>query len=466
MLFPDFVVAEEKVVHSPEYFKQWEASHDKLNIRNSSEMFTDTSNSFLAVPGDYPDIRNFEVAQTPPTVDFGIIQGYEPTYLPSYYYEDHKRGGLWEGYGDVTRGPDDRYYFSIGDHRSYGGNAYIFRYDPKDRTCVPVVDLKTFMGWKPDEFVDGKVHGDIDIGPGGDTWFLTYFGPGPTKQEWDTAYRGSWLFHFNIYSNELECLGIPLEGSSWPYYNYDYERNLLFGVSHEDGIVISYDTNARRMLYGGAAKHGIAWYSRCTMLDKETGVFYSSSPDPENPGVGRIVSYKRRNNEFTWLNSTLPANPAMNGKLPGFRSHTSDKDDDGAFWCFTSQGMFFRFYPAEDRTELIGPNWGKNGYYTVNMSFSPGKRYIYYVPSQTGSYKLGTPVVQYDTEKNRMKVIAFLRDFYAEKFNYHTGGPWGIEISTDGESLIFYTAGSFGEESTYRRPAMFQLHIPASERVE
>ena len=88
------------------------------------------------------------------------------------------------------------------------------------------------------------------------------------------------------------------------------------------------------------------------------------------------------------------------------------------------------------------------------------------MPSQTGSYKLGTPVVQYDTEKNRMKVIAFLRDFYDEKYNYHTGGPWGIEISTDGESLIFYTAGSFGEEPAYRRPAMFQLHIPASERVE
>ena len=84
--------------------------------------------------------------RSPPTVDFGIIQGYEPTYLPSYYYEDHKRGGLWEGYGDVTRGPDDRYYFSIGDHRSYGGNAYIFRYDPKDKSCVPVVDLKNIHG--------------------------------------------------------------------------------------------------------------------------------------------------------------------------------------------------------------------------------------------------------------------------------------------------------------------------------
>ena len=104
-------------------------------------------------------------------------------------------------------------------------------------------------------------------------------------------------------SAELECLGIPLEGSSWPYYNYDYERNLLFGrVSWRTGQSSHMTPNPAGCSMAAAAKHGIAWYSRCTMLDKDTGVFYSSSPDPENPGVGRIVPAMRGgNNEFTWL---------------------------------------------------------------------------------------------------------------------------------------------------------------------
>jgi hypothetical protein len=469
--FPSFIGAAE---NNPQPWKQSEESGDLLNIRLSGAMHTDTSGDFLKIPTDYADTLDFEVAKTPPIVDFGIVRGYEPWDLPILYREDYRRGGVWEGYGDVTRGPDGCFYFSIGDHRSYGGNAYIIRYDPKTRSHRMVVDLRKTMKWTPEDYADSKIHGDLDIDPKGDLWFLSYFGPFPTREEWDTIYNGSRFFHFNIFTGKLDNLGIPLEGSSWPYYNWDWKRGVFFAVSEEDGVVFAYDTKNRKILYAGAPKEGISWHRRCTLLDKDTGIFYSTDtvtyPSGERyRGIHRFVSYTRCNNVFTRMNATVPANPAT-GRYNPIRAHTQEKTSDGALWCFSENGAFFKFFPAEDRTELIGPNWGRAGYYTANMCQSPGKRYIYYMPCiGISAMDIGTPVVQYDTQTGKRKVLAFLNEFYRAKYGYNAGGPYGIEMDEKGESLFFYVGGGFAKEKKtpyYTRPAMFHLYIPASERKE
>lgn len=455
-------------------WKKAEETRDILSIPLSGRMYTDSSPEFLTIPASYADTLDFEVAATPPEVDFGVIRGYEPLYFPVLYGEDSKTGGTWEGYGDVTRGPDGCYYFSIGDHRSYGGNAYIFRYDPKTKTHRAVVDLRKAVGWTPRDYADSKIHGDLDMSPDGDMWFLTYFGPFPTKKEWDTVYRGSLLFHYNVRTGKLENLGIPLEGSSWPYYNWDWKRGTFFGVAEEDGVVFAYDTLNRRVLYAGAPKHGISWHRRCTMLDGDTGVFYSTDtvthPDGERyRGMHHFVSYTRRNNVFIRMNAVVPANPST-GRFNPIRAHTADKTADGAFWCFSENGAFFKFFPAGDRTELLGVNWGRAGYYTANMCQSPKKRYIYYMPCIGNTARdIGTPVVQYDTATGKKKVLAFLSAFYLKKYGYQAGGPYGLEMDDTGESLFFYVNGGFptgNDLPSGSRPAMFHLRIPASERVE
>ncbi|MHB9028984.1 MAG: hypothetical protein ACYC9O_09460, partial [Candidatus Latescibacterota bacterium] len=112
---------------TPEEQKEYETRYDKLRILRSVEMKTDTSPEFITIPADYKEVKDFEVAKTPSAVDFAIIQGFEPWYLPSF---DYRKGGLYGGWGDVSRGPDDCFYFSIGDHGSYGGTAYMVKYDP------------------------------------------------------------------------------------------------------------------------------------------------------------------------------------------------------------------------------------------------------------------------------------------------------------------------------------------------
>ena len=174
------------------------------------------------------------------------------------------------------------------------------------------------------------------------------------------------------------------------------------------------------------------------------------------------------------MTALVPKNP-ITGKSTNCRSHTKRKDSNGAFWCFDSQGTMFKFYPSEDRTELVGVNWGDKGYYAPNMCLSPGGRYIYYVPMQSSmtSELAGEPVIQYDTQTNKKKVLAFIFDYYLEKYGYSVVRRYGIELDVKGESLVFYANGGFSgpdDENPHsiklRRAALFHLHIPESERRE
>ncbi|MFA6471310.1 MAG: hypothetical protein WCU00_04630 [Candidatus Latescibacterota bacterium] len=459
---------------TPELQREYEMKYDNLKILQSAEMKTDTSDEFITIPEGYKEVKDFDVAKTAPSIDFAVIQGMTPLYLPTF---DLVKGGLYGGWGDVTRGPDKCFYFSIGNHMSYGGTAYIIKYDPAKKKQSIVLDLKKIVGWKPADFADGKLHGSLDIGPDGDMWMLSYYGPIPTKEDLSTVYKGSYLLKYNVFTQKTENLGIPLEGESWPYHVYDSKRGLFFGIGSVNGDVLVYDTKARKMLYGGFPSNDIHWCERCIMLDRDTGKIYSTNskmypPDPWPnmfKGDQNFVCYERRNNRFTVMNAKVPPNP-VTGMVTGCRAHTEEKDAQGAFWCFDFSGGIFKFYPEEDRTESVGVNWGKEGKYTANMNFSPKKRYIYYLPgADNAAFTYGNPIVQYDTQTGKKKVIAFINNFYVKKYGYNPGGTYGIELDEKGESIFFYTNGRFATKeigAAYGRPAIFHVHIPASERVE
>ncbi len=446
---------------SPQEQREWEERFDFRNIRRSAAMQADSTERFLAVPAEYTDWRDFDVAKTPPLVCFAIVQGLEPWYLRSF---DSVEGGFYGGWNGVTRGPDGCFYFSIGNHYSYGADARIIRYDPARREQKTVLSTKRLMGWNPEDYGDAKLHGDLEIGPGGELWALTYFGPSPSPEEWRTKYRGGWLIRYNVFTGEAENLGVPLEGESWPVHTYDWDRGLLFGVGH-DGRVIAYDTKARHMVYGACPPGGFRWFSRIALLDRDTGFIYGSEVKPPC----RLIRYDRRNNTFTPLSCSTPINP-VTGKVSPFRTHTKVKDADGAFWGMTQNGAMFRFFPGAEKVEPAGLNWGPAGEYAAGIAVSPGGRYLYYVPgAQTGAFKWGFPLVQFDTRTGRKKVLAFLRDFYLERYGYGPGGVYGIELDEEGENVFFYTNGRFttlDRGCSYGRPAIFHVTIPESERRE
>jgi hypothetical protein len=459
--------------------RQWEEQCDKRNIRHSAHMVTDTSPQLLAVPSyaysaDHPE---FDVAKTPPTVDFAILQ-LTPEYLPD------QGSATYGGWGKVELGPDGKYYFSEGNHMGYGGGtAFLFRYDPVTKTHEIVLNSQKVCGWSNDQFGDGKIHGDPNLSPQGDSWLLTFYGPYPKLADWGKNYFGGWLIHYNAYTNKAECLGRPVPDDSWPIFTWDWQRERLYAVGewgtvlgagkdfadwhgygdNDYGKILVYDTKARKVLHGevpvvtgSQPPDRIRWCRRALLLDRDTGILYGTESVPP---FG-FVKYDPKTQRFSRMKSTLER-PLI--------SWTKEKSRDGIFWIFDDRGNFYKFYPDLDQTELIGKNW-RNGEDIENLRLSPGGRYVYYISASEGSgASNGFPVIQYDTRSGRKKVLAFLFDYYFEKYGYGTLCTYGFALSKDGSSLVAHVNGTFApsrQRVRYGRPSVFDIHIPASERAD
>jgi hypothetical protein len=306
---------------------------------------------------------------------------------------------------------------------------------------------------------------------------------------WEEGYRGSWLLRLNVHTGEAENVGVPVVGETWPYSTYDWDRDRLFAVNRNraGNAFLAYDTDERQIRYAGAPKDGIALGE--LLLDRETGYLYGTShPEGEesaqDPGPDleyQFLRYDPRKNAFTRLDAFVPENPET-GSSGGLRTHTHRKDDDGKFWCCDYTGTLFSFDPEREQTEFAAVNWVTSGHggpgsgrYVPNLCLSPGGRYLYYElysaykPNEQGAAANGTPVVQYDTERDRKKVLAFLHDYYLEEYGYSPNGTYGSALDEDGGSLFFYDNGRFTSAEhggRYGRPAVFHVHIPEAEREE
>jgi len=56
-----------------------------------------------------------------------------------------------------------------------------------------------------------------------------------------------------------------------------------------------------------------------------------------------------------------------------------------------------------------------------------------------------------------------------KSYGYGAAGSYGLELDEEGTSLFFYVTGGFRTRESgfkFRRPAMFLLHIPETERME
>jgi len=440
---------------------------DRKNMRHATGMATDTSKRFLEIPDDYPGVRDFPVATTPPTIDFAPIRGLIPEFFP----EDNT--GMWSQWGEVTKSPDGRFYMATGDHRCKNAQVFITEYDPVKKEQRIVVDVGKVCGWKEGQYVDGKIHGRMDILPDGTLIAATWLGRDVKQDDLDHGYvPGGHLLTYNVNTGMAKYHGVPFYGDSWPYHSIDTQTGILYAVGNY-GTFMAYDVLKGRLLYGGMPSDGIRWNTRAMLLDERTGLVYGSdtevyhkfqADDNDYP----LVSYDPRTNTFRRLSCSVPKNP-VTGLASNLRAYSAKRTPDDFFWCFDYQGTVFKFYPGEERTELVGVNWDEEGVYVASIAMSPKFRYIYYVVgSHTGSWKWGNPVVQYDTVTGAKKLIAFLTDYYHETYGYLTGGTYGIELSADGSLLVIQTNGRFGprEGGGINQPAIFAVHIPESERRE
>jgi hypothetical protein len=429
------------------------AQHDLTNLRQQSQFVVDKSPAFLEVPKTAIH-GEFTVAKVAPEVRLQIL-----THLEPEHFSEHAYQAGWANWAKVTRSDDNRFYLSASDHLGRGAQINLYEYRPGESGVERVLDISEALGWHKDMWTDGKVHGRKGIMPDGTLWAATHRGPTVTDQWWAEGYRGSWLLSYNIHTGEAKNHGVPLIGQELPVHTLDPQRGIFLATGHLSTTMLSYDINQQRVRYAGSPPHGWIWHARSMFLDSETGHFWGMDSS-ERPY--RFMSFDPELNRFKRHDVTVPANP-LTGNQGILRGHTTRPAMDGWYY-WVGGGTLFRFRPDWDngpQIEVVGPSWDK-GRDALQLALSPEGRYIYYQPKGYPS-----PLVQYDVKTGQTKAIAFLQDYYFEKYGYWLGSQvYGMEISSDGSFLVIVENGTFeGRNKSFGHPALLVVSIPPEERM-
>jgi len=199
------------------------------------------------------------------------------------------------------------------------------------------------------------------------------------------------------------------------------------------------------------------------MLDPDTGLFWSSQyKKPHN-----FLSFDPGTNEFMKYDETTPNDMGKySDRNSNLRAHSHKRSRDGSFWCNSQNGTLYKFWPDTRKTETITCLWADHTY-APRIAMSDDEAYIYYVPNLVHSHSYYQPVMQFDTKTYKRKVIAFIADYYFDKYGFYNGGTHGLSISKDGSTLVINFNGAFKPriEPFYGNPALMVVHIPESERT-
>ena len=384
-----------------------------------------------------------EIADTPPTIDF--------LYFPGQDWP----GNLWSNWGD-SLAVEGKYYASIGDHLAPQGNPYIYEYDPAKKELKQLLDVTKLLDLPKGHYAPGKIHGRLDLGSDG--WLYCSTHRGSTRVTTDEYhYRGDWIVRYHPETGESEMVVCgPVPKHCIPTSVVDPQRLIFYGgtapgTGDADNIhFFAYDLKNRKLLYSGP--DGPARYM---IFSDSTGrVYYTQGKDDDgqlmrfDPKVGKPVE--------------------IAGRI-GIRAATQETPQGVVYTVSSGQGkreaMLYAFDVKTEKITELGLAAVASEDYITSLDADPSGRYLYYIPgAHGGSYRDGTPIVQYDTQTNTRKVLAFLHPFYENKYDVAPVGTYSSAISPDG-GMLYITWNA-------RRPgakhwdvcALTAIHIPKSER--
>lgn len=433
--------------------KALNADFDKLRLREKTEFVIDRSEEFLARPDTQFTDTEFTIAKVPPTVKLRIL----PDLVPEYFTEGQQYMAAWANWANVTRSEDNRFFFSVGDHRGQGCQLNIYEYCPARNVVFRVVDVKKLLGWTDESYTDGKIHGNMGIMPDGTLWATTHYGAIPDSTWYANGFRGSWMLSYNIYTHEAKNWGNPLIPSNLPCFTVDTKRGRLMATGSFQTVLL-WDCIEKKVRYAGCPPNGWVWWERSMLLDEATGKFWSV--DYKDSKV-RFLSFDPEFNTFERYEVSPPENPYL--KVVALtRGHTEQPAMDGWYYWATWNGGFFKFKPGGSTgpiVESIGVTWDK-GRDCKAIVLDPTGRYVYYLPM--GPY---SPIIQYDVKTQTKKVLCWLQEYYLDKYGYWMDACFGMNISNDGSFLVFNMNGEFqGRSTPFGHPSLLVVEIPPEER--
>ncbi|GMV92610.1 MAG: hypothetical protein AMXMBFR82_23880 [Candidatus Hydrogenedentota bacterium] len=496
-LFPATASAEEKAVLWPERIqatytpkpdpaelgpeeaaaKELAEKLDTHDLLYTGKVVIDKSDDMLQ-PVERVAMHNgskYVVATTPPEIEFGVIPA-TPHWFPEPL-DDHHRA-MWANWGQSAYYPvTDKFYCSIGDNGSYNAHLYIVEYDPATKTMTMSPEVNEVLGRSDEVFGEGKIHGNLEFMDGPNLWFCTYWSkyPEPKPEDWDTGYLGGHVMSYNVETQEFVDYGVPMPRASWPSARLDVNRRMIYAAGYWPNF-LSYDVDARRPIYAGQLPEELKWSNRVMMIDDATGMLYTSNQDPSDPECN-LIKYDYTKNRFELLDAPMPADEiGEDHTIAVMRGCTPKRGADGLLHGITSNGQLFSFDPDAVKVSDLGYGWPGEERYTTSIERSPGGRYLYYVPGAHGhGCRDGSPIMQYDLQTGKRKVLAFVARYYWEKYGYVPSGTFAIKLDDAGERLfIIWNGGYFDEEaafgeartSLFKHNAIMLIHIPESERGE
>ncbi|GMU25059.1 MAG: hypothetical protein AMXMBFR13_51300 [Phycisphaerae bacterium] len=420
----------------------------------------DESADLLKVPAGLSGRDGFVVAKQPPRITFSTFTG-----LPTLR-DTKKKGGLWSLWGEGVRAANGKFYVGVGNHRGRDANCYLYEYDPATHAHRQVVDVARLIGQKDGEWGQGKLHGRLDEMPDGWIYFATYWGEHPDRLPLDEQLKiGGRLVRYNTRTGETEDLGAPYPGESWPMHATDTARGIFHAIGLWGGY-LAYDVFTGKKIFCGQLPGDITWDGRDTLIDEKTGFCYGSEMHTR-----RLVGFDPARAAFFHTKASVPRHPvAGKESRPWIRSYTRRRLRDGSFICQTYDGVMFKFFPDEERTELMGTNWG-DGLYATSMALSPDDHYLYYTVGAHGStWNAGSPIIQLDLRTNAKKVLAFLHPYYQEKHGYVFGGSYSVCADSKATGLLITWNGRFRKSDetgeSFGHLSFMHLAIPAAERTD
>lgn len=397
-------------------------------------------------------VEGVESAKTPSTVEVYLFEG-----LPS------APKALWSSWGDGCIASDGKYYTGIGNHLDYDagmGHSHVYAVGLADKSVKQVIDVRQIV---PDtRYAAGKIHARIDQGADGWIYVATYYGKTPEKGSAATkeSFIGSVLMRYDPKTAKTEVVGAPVPKQGVPTSITDGQRMLMFGYAAYTGDFFVYDLAKRELKFRGGGEDQAG--SRNIMLDQQGRAYFGKSD-------GTIARYDPATNMVADTKAKLPESKGTGKQARATLRASTAAGKDGVIYGCTHGGTLFAFDPAKETVSELGENW-PGGQYTAVMELSPDGRFVYYAPGAHGSSsKIGSPVVQYDVQNKKMKVIAWLNPAAREQMKYNVGGTYNLKISADGATLV----GTFNGNSiasgpqkleTFGVPSVVLVRIAKEER--
>lgn len=435
-----------------------------------------------------PPVRagiDYDIAQTPPKIEFGILPGQWPL------------AKLWSNWGDSLYAADGNFYCSIGDHAGPHGNSYVYRVDPRTGEMKMVVDFAKAAGIPADKYASGKIHCRLMQAPDGWIYFAGYVGTGPTSAE--VGYIGDWLMRYNPETGKTEKVDTPCPNAGTPCSILHGPSMTLYGLTSPGDTMpeprhshlYAYDLKNRKQLFYGGPRPNMP---RALLLAADGRVYYSTHDAPDTqpadkneastparptgapkpvkgtppPKVsGWLVCYDPKTNSARYTDVRVPGNGVMRAASP--------VNKDGVAYGISMDGVVFTFDTKTEQLREFTTAFPFGALYIASVRLDPSEKYMYYIPSAHGrSYEHGTAVVQLNLQTGRKKVLAFLNEYIKKNENYNLGGTFGIALSSDGSTLFACFNGrrtdgttvsaNSGTNMDFDLCSVVIVHIPESER--